>query len=75
MDKERIEELMKRIEKNDAFAMCEMSRLCYQGLRGVQQNLAKRMGLLTKAAELGFSEAHFSLGRLYEEGGDLKSLW
>lgn len=67
---------MKRIEKNDAFAMCEMSRLCYQGLRDVQQNLAKGMGLLTKAAELGFSEAFFLfLGRLYEESGDLKSLW
>ena len=59
-DEERIEELMNRIEKNDASALCEMSRIYYSGLRGVQQDRVKAMELLKKAAELGSSESHFS---------------
>ena len=71
-DEERIEELMNRIEKNDISALCEMSRIYYSGLRGVQQDRVKAMELLKKAAELGSSESHFSLGSLYNQGGDLK---
>jgi len=71
-DEERIEELMNRIEKNDASALCEMSRIYYSGLRGVQQDRVKAMELLKKAAELGSSESHFSLGSLYDQGGYLK---
>jgi TPR repeat protein len=63
---------MNRIEKNDASALCEMSRIYYSGLPGVQQDRVKAMELLKKAAELGSSESHFSLGSLYNQGGDLK---
>ena len=43
---------MNRIEKNDASALCEMSRIYYSGLPGVQQDRVKAMELLKKAAEL-----------------------
>jgi len=53
-DKERNEELIKRVEANDAIAMCEISAYCHHALRGLQQDRAKAMDeLLTKAVELG----------------------
>jgi TPR repeat protein len=33
---------------------------------------AKTMELYAKAAELGDSDAHCKLGKMYDEGGDLK---
>ena len=51
-DEERIEELMNRIEKNDASALCEMSRIYYSGLPGVQQDRVKAMELLKRQRSL-----------------------
>jgi tetratricopeptide (TPR) repeat protein len=44
----------------------------HHGLQGFQQNHAKAIELYTRAAYLGFSEAHYQLGCIYEGEGDLK---
>ena len=69
---ERVEEIMKRVEANDPASICNLGSYYYHGLRGLQQNKVKALELLTRAAELGDSEAHNQLGFLFGEGGDLK---
>jgi TPR repeat protein len=71
-DDEKVKELMKRVEANDAGAMYVLGSYYYRGHFGLQQDLAKAMELLIMAAELGSSEAHFALGNHYDEGGDTK---
>ena len=71
-DEENIQELMKRVEANDAGAMHVLGNHCYHGRGGLRQDSARAMGLYTRAAEFGSSNAHFQLGGIYDEGGDLK---
>jgi TPR repeat protein len=71
-DEERINELMKRVEANDASAILNLGNFYHKGIRGVQQDYARAMELWTQAAELGSSKAHFFLGKHYYKGGDLK---
>jgi len=66
------EELIKRVEANDAGATCQLGYYYYQGDEGLQQDQEKAMDLWKHAAKLGSSEAHFSLGSVYCEGGELK---
>jgi TPR repeat protein len=66
------EELMKRVEANVAGATCQLGYYYYQGDEGLQQDQEKAMDLWKHAAKLGSSEAHFSLGSVYCEGGELK---
>jgi TPR repeat protein len=40
-----------------------MAKVYYQGSGGLQQDHSKAMELLARAAELGFSTAHYNLGR------------
>ena len=68
----QVEDNMKRVEANDAGAICQQGGSYYHGLNGFQQDHAKAMELFTKSADLGFSEAHFNLANIYHEGGDLK---
>jgi TPR repeat protein len=42
------------------------------GSLGFQQDYAKAKELYTRAAELGYSKAHYHLGNIYNERGDLK---
>jgi TPR repeat protein len=70
--KERIEQMMKRVEVNDAGAMSVLGSYYHCGRGGFQQDQEKAMKLWKQAAELGSSKAHFSLGMHYEEGGDWK---
>ena len=61
-DEERVEQIMKRVAANDAASMKMLADSYYLGLRGVQQDHARALELLTMAADLGFSNAHYGLG-------------
>jgi hypothetical protein len=71
-DEESLEELMKRVEANDAGAIYVLGNYYDFGIEGLQQNKERAKELWTQAAELGSSEAHFALGTFYDEGGDMK---
>ena len=78
-DEERVDQLMKRVEANDAGAIYLLGTYYHHGVHGLQQD---RYGLLPdreraielwkKAAALGSSKAHYQLGVYYHEGGDSK---
>jgi TPR repeat protein len=69
---EEIKQTMKRVEANDARAMCQLGNSYHMGRVGLQQDHAKALELWKKAAGLGSSQAHFQLGVCHSEGGDLK---
>jgi len=69
---ESVEEIMKRVEANDAASICSLAQHYYNGEGGVQQDQAKAMELYARAADLGSSEAHSQLGGNYYKEGDLK---
>ena len=71
-DEERLGEVMKRVEANDAASIYVLAGSYYQGLYGLQRDRAKAIELYTRAAELGYSKAHGSLGKIYHDGGALK---
>jgi TPR repeat protein len=71
-DEERVEELMKRVEANDAASICVLANFYQHGLGCVQQDHAKAMEFYVRAADLGYSTAHNELGGIYDEGGYLK---
>ena len=71
-DEERVEEVMKRVEVNDAGAIYVLGNYYYYGQLGLQQDWARAMELWTQAADLGSSGAHFELGTQYDKGGDMK---
>jgi TPR repeat protein len=67
-----VEGIIKRAEANDAGAMHVLAGYYYHGRGGLQLDQTKSMELYARAAELGFSKAHFSLGSTYEGWGNLK---
>jgi len=71
-NEERFEELMKRVEANDAGAMYIMGSYYTHGQLDLQQDLAKGVEIWTQAAKLGSSQAHNHLGNMYHQRGDLK---
>jgi TPR repeat protein len=71
-DEEKIEQLMKRVEANDAGANYALGSHYYHGLMGLRQDQEKAKELWIQAAQLGSSQAHFCLGIDYRHGGDLK---
>jgi TPR repeat protein len=71
-DEEKVEDMMKRVEVNDAGAMCALALYYYRGQLGLLPDQEKAMQLYTRAVELGSSQAHFALGSIYDEGGDFK---
>jgi TPR repeat protein len=68
----RVEELMKRVEANDASAIYLMGGHYYRGQLGLLRDRWKALELWTRAAKLGSSQAHCHLGDIYCERGDLK---
>ena len=66
------EELMKRVEANDAFSMMVLGNNYYHGDLGLLQDRERAIELWKQAAALGSSMAHFHLGDEYREGGDSK---
>jgi TPR repeat protein len=71
-DNAAVEELMKRVEVNDAGAIYTLSNLYWDGESGLLQDRERAIALLTQAAELGSSDAHYNLGNEYRHRGDLK---
>jgi TPR repeat protein len=71
-DEKRVEELMKRVEANDAGATFSLGSYYHKGRGGLLQDHTKAMDLYVRAAELGLGMAHCNLGLLYHEGGDMK---
>ena len=71
-DDKKVEDIMKRVDVNDAGAMYVLGSYYYHGQLGLSQNQEKAKELLMRAAELGSSQAHYNLGIIYDDGGDLK---
>jgi TPR repeat protein len=71
-DEEDVEELMKRVEANDAASIGLLGNHYEHGLNGFQQDQTKAIELYARAAELGSIRAHNILGYIYHEGGNLK---
>jgi TPR repeat protein len=61
-DEDRVEELMKRVEANDAGATHVLGSRYYYVVEGLLQDREKAIELYARAAELGDSEAHNQLG-------------
>ena len=72
-DEKNMQELMKRVEANDAEAMYVLGSHYQAGHGGLQQNEERAMELWTQAAKLGSSDVHYELGIHFHEGGrDMK---
>ena len=71
-DDEMVEEIMKRVEANDAASIYLLGNSYENGLLGLQQDRAKATELYARAANLGFSKAHNNLANVYHEGGNMK---
>jgi hypothetical protein len=74
-DDEMAGELMKRVAANDADSICVLAGNYQHGRRGFQQDHAKAMELYTRAANLGYSQAHIYGGCEYGYGHILFMLW
>jgi TPR repeat protein len=66
-----VEETRRRVEANDPGAMWVLAGYYYQGIGGLQQDQTMAMELLTKSADLGFSQAHGHLGDIHHEEGNM----
>jgi TPR repeat protein len=62
---------MRRVEANDHASICRLATHYHLGIAGLQQDLTKAIELYVRAADLGSSKAHCSLGDIYREGGNL----
>jgi len=72
-DEEIVEDLMKRVEANDAGAIYVLGSYHSHGTLGLLRDREKATELWTQAAKLGSRQAHHNLGILYYEGGDVKN--
>jgi tetratricopeptide (TPR) repeat protein len=71
-EEERVQEMMRRVEANDAASIFLLACNYHHGYNGLQQDQTKAKELYTRAADLGCSQAHCNLGNIYHKGGDLK---
>ncbi len=60
--------MMKRVEANHAESMTQLGCSYAKGYLGLQQDWNKALELWTRAAELGWSTAHYTIGGAYYEG-------
>ena len=58
----------KRMEADDAQAMCELGVLYSEGIHGFPQDWDKALELWHRAAELGYTASYFILGNAYFYG-------
>jgi tetratricopeptide (TPR) repeat protein len=70
-NEETFQELMKRVDVNDAGAIYILGNSYDVGEHGLQQDQERAKELWTQAAKLGSSRAHFNLGNAYYRGGDM----
>jgi len=71
-EEEEVEDILKRVAVNDPVSICVLADSYYKGLNGVQQDRTRAMELYARSAELGFNKAHYHLGHIYRDGGDMK---
>jgi TPR repeat protein len=71
-DEENAEEIMRRVEVNDASAIFMLANYYEQGSGSLRQDSARAVELYARAAELDNRKAHYSLANIYYKGGDLK---
>jgi TPR repeat protein len=71
-DEEKVEEIMRRVEANDAGAIYALGNYYYHGNLGLLRDREKAIELYARAAELGSSQAHFDLGTDYDAEGNSK---
>jgi TPR repeat protein len=71
-DGEKFEEIMKRVEVNDAYSMCVLADQYIDGNEGLLQDSERAIELWKQAAALGSSKAHCNLGDIYRERGNSK---
>ena len=71
-EEERTQEIMRRVEANDAASINLLGSCYYKGVGGVQQDHIEAIELYARAANLGFSKAHSNLATIYHEGGNMK---
>jgi TPR repeat protein len=71
-DDNKVEELMKRVEANDAGSIYLLGNYYYHGKLGLLRDQERAMKLWKQAAELGSSLAHFQLGSQYDAKGNSK---
>jgi TPR repeat protein len=72
-DEERVEEMMKRVEVNDAGAIMFLASAHCHGKLGLLQDQERAMEFWKQAAELGSSKAHLELGIIYDAEGNSKN--
>jgi TPR repeat protein len=63
-----VEEMMKRVEVNDAGATCQLGNCYHHGNLGLQQDRTKAMELYVKAANLVSDRREERIRREEEEG-------
>jgi hypothetical protein len=72
-DEEDVNELTKRADANDAGAITALGSWYLHGVNSCPEDRTKAIELMARAADLGSSRAHFSLGCNYDvKRGDLK---
>jgi hypothetical protein len=71
-DLDRVEELMKRVAANDAGAIYVLGHFYYYGKLGLLRDREKAIVLYARAADLGSSQAHSELGKIYDAEGNSK---
>ncbi len=73
-DEECNEELMKRVEANDATSIFLVAGYYLHGVDGFQQDRTKAIDLYARAGQLGHGMAHNQLGGIYDDRGDMKKV-
>jgi len=67
-----VEEVMKRVDVNDAASIYMLASSYNQGLHSLQRDEERAMKLYVRAAKLGCSKAHNNLANVHHEGGNMK---
>ena len=63
-----VRRIMKRVEVDDAYAICDLGLCYYNGERGLPQDRDKALELLHRAGELGSASAYYNIGHAYYRG-------
>ena len=71
-NEEIIKRIMKRVEANDAQAMCELGCCYSKGKHGLPQDDTKAIDLWHQAGELGCATAYNNVGIAYDNGEGVK---
>ena len=61
--------VQKRVDAKDPEAIAFLADKHYFGLLGLEKDVPRAIELWTEAAERGLTDAHYSLGKIYCEGG------